>query len=96
VYVEAGCAIAFLENAIPKNLQNPAWENVYGKIQTYSPVIPAVRIYPELDRMPQNQSSKKQRPTGEQRSRRRTQVILLVLSVLLILSMVISLAASLQ
>ncbi len=46
--------------------------------------------------MPQNHNSKKQRPTGEQRSRRRTQVILLVLSVLLILSMVISLAASLQ
>jgi predicted nucleic acid-binding Zn ribbon protein len=46
--------------------------------------------------MPQNQSSKKPRVSTEQRARKRTQVILLVLSALLILSMVVSLVSQLQ
>jgi hypothetical protein len=46
--------------------------------------------------MPQNQSNKKPRGSIEQRSRRRNQVILLVLSAVIILSMVISLVAQLQ
>jgi hypothetical protein len=46
--------------------------------------------------MSQNQSKKKPRASFEQRSRRRNQIIFLVLSTIIILSMVISLVATLQ